>query len=230
MKIGEYGSWSTGTHSFIGTVHTWGHLIYEVGGLLAGTGNYKLSFDNNHLILITDYKADQPTYGRRCLSYCGLCNPLDPTDEVLVGGSTLYRGGSYTVPTNDVSSGQTELNVMRDISGSATKPRYQLASVYPFDTNAIQTYGIAKMQIQSAKIDKRYLFPVYLCSNSTYPTGGEDAGFRAQFYDMFLGGYYDGISHGQVLRADDNKEYFYYVYENENQYCHLPLYLLVRRV
>ena len=69
-----------------------------------------------------------------------------------------------------------------------------------------------------------------MASNSSLPAAsGEDAGIRAQFYNLYAGGYYDSATHGQVLEAADGKEFYYYEQIDTFTYPNLPTALLVRK-
>ena len=119
---------------------------------------------------------------------------------------------------------------MDDISGSPNKPFYLVGGISPF-INGIQLYSMPKISISSAPIDSRFLFPIYLMSNSSFPSsGGEDAGVRCYLKDTYLGCFFDVIANGQTLLAGDGNEYWYFIYDQlVTAYQSLPLRLLVRK-
>lgn len=220
----EVGEWNAVSHSMDVAI-SFGNVLFDSNtGYPVGTetGFLKMSYDDTHAWIWTDYKGNGAAY-RRALSYAGKAKTYAADDLVVVGGSTDFKG-SYAVPVNDASTTGT-IRVLYDISEIATKPTYHSGTIAPvigFLT------GFPRLRIHAPLIDKRYFFLIFLMSDSASPTGGEDAGVRARLYDGYSGGYYDSEAHGQTIEAPDGKEYMYYKQVDNVSYCHMVNSILVR--
>jgi len=227
FEIADQGTFNTGTHSMDTPKISWGHIFVNAASA-NGTDecNLIMSYDNEYVIIMTDFTGVGANY-RRCLTYGGLLYPLESTDECITGGATLNNEATPN-PTNDeVTAG--EIMLLHDISHAANKPSYVTCGLMPFDGNG-SINRQPKIQIQSAVVNKRYLINCYVASNTAMPVAnGEDAGLRANFRGMIMGGAYDSMTHGQVLEAADGKKYYYFEQDTTWNYTNMPTVLLVRK-
>ena len=223
IEIGENGAWDTGSHSMGTPKISFGIVLYD-GASAAGAseGTVKLSYDDGYCVLVTDYKSAGANY-RRCLAYIGLAHNYKAGDTCLIGGSTLFRGGT-TIPTND-STIALACIMMHDLSGVANKPSYQSYSV----GSGSWTANAPRGRIHAAKQDYRLMFPVWLGSTSGYPSGGENAGIRARLETVYCGCYDDAETHGQtIIISGTTIEYSYFIQADVTSYSHFPTHLLFR--
>jgi len=230
MQVGNAGQWNTGTHVMDAPKHTFSMIMRDSGTTVAGTetGVLILSYDDDHIICIIDYSG-QGAGWNRVFGYLGLCTAFGPSDECLIGAATSNQGASTIPAGNDITTEKQIIYIMNDVSGSATKKKYNIGTIMAF-TNGITTYCIPSQSISSAVVDKKYLIPIYLMSNSALPAGGEDAGIRCSLTDTMCGGIYDGIANGQILTADDGKTWWYYIaITTQTAYQSLPYRVLIRK-
>ena len=227
FEIADQGIFNTGTHTMGTPKISYGHtFVNDASANGADECNLYMSYDDEYVIIITDFTAEGANY-RRCLSYHGLLYPLESTDECITGGATLFRD-TTPAPTNDETT-TGEIILLDDVSHAANKPSYCVNVMQPISGGS--SNGQPKIIIQSAVINKRYLISPYVSSHTSYPAAnGEVAGFRAYFRNMYAGGAYDGMTHGQVLEASDGKEYYYFEQDTQFSYFHIPTALLVRKV
>jgi len=224
VEIGEAGTWNTSTHSMDTPKISFGIVLYD-GASATGsdTGLVKMGYDDDYCYIMTDYKSAGANY-RRCFAYIGLAHAYASGDTCLVGGSTLFRG-STTAPTNDATGAMT-IKMMKDVSGSATKPTYTPATV------CVATSGnTPRGQLNAAKQGYRYFIPIWLRSNSSYPSGGENAGIRARLNEVYAAFNEDSEAHGETIKlSNSTKEYMYFIQADTTSYTHLFGRLLFRVV
>lgn len=213
ITVGRYDDWNSTTHAWKGAAikFQFGHVICDDagGGNASDAGTLRMSYDDDHLILFTDYEALGANY-RRGLVYCGLAYPYTSGDICLTGGSTIFTGINVT-PTNDVST-IAQIPLMYDYTGSATKPTYGTMSLHPLGIADIN--AMPRSQIQALKQGLRYAIPIILNSTNVV-AGGDNAGIRCRFNNMYIGMENDDISHGQTLRAYDTNEEYLYFYQSD---------------
>ena len=145
FEVADAGTFNIGTHSMGTPKISWGHIFINAAAA-NGTDEctLKMSYDNNYAIIMTDFRPNGATY-RRCLTYAGLLEPFESTDECISGGSTLFKEAT-PAPTNDEITGG-EIRLLDDISHVANKPAYICCGVMPFDGNG-STNRQPRIQIQ----------------------------------------------------------------------------------
>lgn len=224
-RVGEIGMYDTGTHAWNNDEHQYGHLLADMASSFpTGTeeGVVKMSYDENGVIIITDYTSAGGDY-RRCCSFGGLADPLSLSDVCLTFGSSLFRG-TNAVPNNTVTT-SPRTKIMRTISGGMPGNMYFATFLIPDGANGMSN-GAPRMLLLSATVDKRLLPYIYLSAENTY--GYENAGIRCTIPSMFVGGSKDAEPYGAIIRTTDGKEYFYFIQDTTYTYCHFATRLLVR--
>ena len=203
----EIGNWNTGTHVMNTPKISFGALIADMAASFpAGTetGQVEISFDDDYFIVVWNYRGNGADF-RNCFSYVGFLHVYTIGDEMLTGGSSLFKGNNAT-PTNDTITAGSCI-VMKDLSGATTKPIYMACEICPYTG---WTAGCPRLQIKAAKQNYRYLMPVWIGSNSTLIAGGENAGIRGRLQETYGGQYYDTMTNGQTLEAADSKIFRYF--------------------
>lgn len=217
----EIGNWNAVSHSMDNAI-SFGQIIVDQAGALGGTelGYIRMSFDDEMVHVWLDYKG--VANGRRSVASMGSMVAYAPSDLMVSGGCSLFRG-TTTNPTNDsVNAGYSK--VLYDVAGSPTKPTYiitSIASLQGWITG--QPYGL----FYAPKINKRYLVPKYLQSYSAL-SGGENAGIRGRLDLCYENANYDTETHGQTVEAADGKVFMLFIQDVVSTYHHYGTKMWIR--
>ena len=228
IEIGEHGVWNTSSHS-MGTPKIESALVTAniAGAVGLEEGISRMAYDDYSATIITDFRENGANY-RRGVIHFGLLNSLKSDDYCIFAGSTMFN--DTQVSPNNSNTNDFQVTCLYDLAGNKTKPNYCVVFASIGEAGADSTNFAPDYQILSAWVDKRYLIPIYLCSHSNRPTGGENAGFRGSLRNIFTGGDRDTETYGQILKAVDAKEYFYFIQVDTINQTNFGAHLLIRKV
>jgi hypothetical protein len=207
----EIGYWNAVSHAMdAGYIKTAFIFHDNSSGYPTGTelGELRLSYDDDHVKICTDWKSINGGSYRLGWGYLGLMISLKTGDEMIGGGFTHVRG-SYATPTYDTVC-TCGMRLMKNISGALTKPGYSCMAMVMAAQTGLANAG-HRGQIYSATFDKRLIIPIYLASLTGIMTGGENAGIRGRLIDVCYGYNDDVESAGTTLESEDGKEYVYFI-------------------